>query len=132
MLAPAPSSQRIAIAAFRDGLKALGFEVPVSVQRDTTDKFVVVSRAGGGSGFALSRPRLLVECYATDEIAAEQLAEAAYVAPWRVVGRRWHGGTVTGWSGDNNLVRFDDPDTNHFRFQFTGVLGIGITPAPTT
>ncbi len=131
MLAPAPSSQRIAIAAFREGLNKLGHDVPVSVQRDTADRFVVVSRVGGGQGFALSRPRILVECYATNEIAAEELAEAAYVAPHHVAGRRWFGGTVTGWSGDDNLVRFDDPDTNHFRFQFTGVLGIGITPAPT-
>lgn len=128
MTTPAPAAQAIAVAVFSDGLAALGDEVPVSVERDDTDRFVVVSRAGGGSRFALTSPRLLVECYARDELEAEQLAENAYVAPHQVVGAWIAGGVVTGWKGDGNIVRFPDPDTDHFRFQFTGVLHVRIAP----
>lgn len=82
------------------------------------DQFIIVSRIGGGADdWATRDPRFLIECFATDEVAAETLAETAWEV-WRAART-----TEVMWTtADPNLTRFDDPDPKLYRFQFTGGL----------
>lgn len=114
---PAPAVTGLVVKALT---AALGVRVSTKKPRDLLDRYVIVSRIGGSSGtFATADPRYLVECYAPDELAAEEFAELV-LATWR--GLRTHG--IIYGSDDRNLVPYDDPDTSHSRFQFTGGVKI--------
>lgn len=107
--------QVIAVSALRE---ALGVRVSTRRPDSPPDELVIVSRIGGGQqDWATRDPRFLIECYARSEAAAEVLAERARDA-WI----RARTSEVTWASADNNITRFDDPDTSHHRFQFTGAL----------
>lgn len=113
----APAAQKVAVAAL---IEATGLRVSTRKPTTPPPEFVVVSRIGGSSTtYATSNPRFLVECFAADELAAEQLAERVITA-WRTM--RTH--RIIWSSDDGNLARWDDPDPDHHRFQFTGGLTI--------
>lgn len=117
MIPAAPSSTRVAVRSLG---AALG--VPVSTQMPTRkpERFIILSRIGGGSGpFGTVAPRFLVECYAPTEVAAEEFGELVR-ATWRTM--RTHG--INYGYDDDNLAWFDAPDVDHSRFQFTGGLQI--------
>lgn len=98
----------------------LGVRVSTQKPRDLPERYVIVSRIGGSSGtFATADPRYMIECYAPDELSAEAFAEQV-LATWR--GLRTHG--IVDARDDKNLVPNRDPDTTHFRFQFTGGVKI--------
>lgn len=124
-----PSGALVATQALREVLdELLGREVQVGTRKPSkgVDEFIVISRIGGGrETFATQAPRFLVECYHSDEISAEELALAADHALRGSVGRTFSGGVITHWTGDDNLVAFPDPNSDHFRFQFSGALGVG-------
>lgn len=124
-----PSGALVATKVLRVVLdEILGREVRVGTRKPSkgVGEFIVISRIGGGrETYATQAPRFLVECYDPGEIEAEELALAAEHALRRSVGRTYSGGVVTHWSGDNNLVAFPDPNTDHYRFQFSGALGVG-------
>lgn len=111
------SAQKIAVAALHN---ALGVQVSTQLpDSNRPTKFVVLSRIGGGSDdWATKDPRFLIECYATSELVAEELADEAWDA-W--AGLRGPAPLHRGYS-DNNLTRYDNPDLKHHRFQFTGGL----------
>ena len=129
MIPVAPSGQKYARLAILAGLDAYGVTVPVSTQLPATppERFIVVSRTGGVSpDFAGDEVRLLAECYAVSEIAAEELALTAQ-AGLRWVRGRVIDGRVLGWRDDFGPTRFDNPDTEkRFRFQFTGALRVSL------
>lgn len=90
-------------------------------------RFIRFSRIGGRKDWALDRPFVLVECFAStsagarDSIQAEADALLAYTvlesAPGGV--QYFEGGPIS---------ELDDPDRDsHARFQFTATIGIGIT-----
>lgn len=109
------ASQAIAVGVLS---QALSVRVSTRKPDPYPDAFVVVSRIGGGNDdWATRDPRFLIECFATKEVAAEELAEAAREA-WR----RARTPEVLWATADNNLARFDDPDPKLHRFQFTGGL----------
>lgn len=111
------STQAIAVKMLKD---ALGVRVSTRMPDPEPQRFVIVSRIGGGADtWATKAPRFLVECYAPTETAAEQLADDAWDA-WR----RFRINQVTWASVDDNLTRYDDPDRRFFRFQFTAQLQI--------
>lgn len=124
-----PSGALVATQALRDRLDdLLGRPVHVGTRKPGpgVNEFIVMSRIGGGrETFATQAPRFLVECYHPDEIGAEELALAAEHALRGAVGRTYSGGVINHWTGDGNLVAFPDPNSDHFRFQFSGALGIG-------
>ncbi|MDM7488711.1 hypothetical protein QT969_10450 [Rhodococcus sp. CSLK01-03] len=127
-----PPGQLVAVAALKAAFAAHTITAHVATQKpgDPTQhpQFVVLSRIGGGrSNFATSSPRLLVECYATKELDAERLANTATAAFAWAAGRTFSGHTLRWWADDNNIVRFDDPNVNHTRFQFTGTLSIALS-----
>lgn len=124
-----PSGSLVATQALRESLEGItGRSIGVSTRKPTNQgtEFVVVSRVGGGRvTFATQTPRFLIECYHHGEIEAEELALASEHALRGSVGRIYSGGVVTHWSGDDNLVAFADPNSDHYRFQFSGALGVG-------
>lgn len=118
----APPAQPIAVAAL-----AAAAGIPVSTRKPDPlpERFVIVSRIGGGSTtFATTNPRFLIECYAPTELAAEDLAEHIRTLWCRL---RTHG--VIYAYDDDNLTRFDDPNPGRQRFQFTGGLTIRLDTA---
>lgn len=109
------TAQAIAVQVLSE---VVGVPVSTRLPEMKPPQFIVVSRIGGGtSDFALRNPRFLVECYAHTELGAEELAELAH--------ERWHGlrhRLIHRCVSDNNLARYDDPDPELFRFQFTGTM----------
>ncbi|CAB0685605.1 hypothetical protein FRC0104_02355 [Corynebacterium diphtheriae] len=110
------TAQSTAIKALSEALR-----IPVSTrmpEHDKPDKFVLVSRIGGGANdWATRNPRFLIECYAHSEYAAEELGE--------LVWETWHTMRSTMFQrcrSDNNLTQYADPDSKLFRFQFTGSM----------
>lgn len=117
MIPAAPSSTRAAVQALS---AALGVPVSTRMPTNKPERFVILSRIGGGSGpFGAVSPRFLVECYAPTEIAAEEFGELVRIT-WQTM--RTHG--INRGYDDNNLAWFDAPDIDHCRFQFTGGLQI--------
>ncbi|MEY8565205.1 hypothetical protein AALF15_01360 [Corynebacteriaceae bacterium 7-707] len=113
----APPAQKVVVAALSE---ALGVRVSTQKPRELPERYVIVSRIGGSSGtFATSDPRFLVECYAPDEVSAEEFAEEV-IATWRRL--RSHG--IVDARDDQNLVPNRDPDPSRVRFQFTGGVKI--------
>lgn len=109
------SMQAIAVKALSS---ALGVRVSTQMPETKPNEFVIISRIGGGADdWATRNPRFLVECYASSELAAENLGEKVWEA-WRSLRTP----EITWASVDNNLTRFDDPDPKLHRFQFTGGL----------
>lgn len=108
-----------------EGLQSLGVRVSTRKPDPHPARFVVVSRIGGGSDdWATLDPRFLVECFAESEVAAEELALQAFHA-WLTEMRKVP--EVMWAQADPNLTRFDDPDPDLHRFQFTG--GLKLKPA---
>lgn len=107
------TAQATLVRAFSD---ALGVKVSTRKPEAKPDKFVVLSRIGGGADdWATRNPRFLVECFASSELEAERLGELAWET-WR----RLRTAKIHWTSVDDNLTRYDDPDPNLHRFQFTG------------
>lgn len=114
------SAQRVAVQALTQAL-----DVPVSTQMPVRkpEEFVIISRIGDGDLiFGAYTPRFLVECYARSEVAAEELAEWVRYCWQRFEVVKPLG--INSAQADANLVRYDAPDIDHFRFQFTGSLQI--------
>lgn len=114
---PKPS-QRIAVQSLSAALP--GVRVSTQLPDPRPAEHVVVSRIGGSSPpFGANVPRFLVECYAEDELAAEELGERVHHT-WKLL--KSHG---INWADtDDNLAPFDSPDRDYVRFQFTGSLQI--------
>lgn len=113
-----PNSEVVAVQALSSALD--GVLVAQEMPREKPEKFVLVSRIGGGVGsLATSDPRFLIECYAQGRVTAGDFAEQVHHA-WLHL--RSHG--VTKATSDNNLQPYESPDVNHVRFQFTGGLKI--------
>ncbi|OLT55925.1 hypothetical protein BJF89_13960 [Corynebacterium sp. CNJ-954] len=113
----APPAQAVVVKALGD---ALGVRVSTQKPRELGDRYVIISRIGGSSlTFATSDPRFLVECYAPTEYEAEAFAEQV-AAAWRVL----RSGAIVWGYDDRNIVPNADPDTSHYRFQFTGGVKI--------
>lgn len=113
------AAQKIAVAALRDALGGVRVSTQLPDSKNRPQRFVVLSRIGGGSDdWATKDPRFLIECYATSELDAEELADEAWDA-WS--GLRGPAPLHRGYA-DNNLTRYDNPDLVHHRFQFTGGL----------
>lgn len=109
------STQAIAVKLLGDALRV---RVSTRMPDPEPKQFVIVSRIGGGADtWSTKAPRFLVECYAPSEVAAEKLADDAWDA-WR----GFRSNQVTWASVDNNLTRYDDPDSRFYRFQFTAQL----------
>ncbi|CAB0506972.1 hypothetical protein ACQQ7I_06620 [Corynebacterium diphtheriae] len=98
--------------------EATGLPVSTRMPEKKPQKFVLVSRIGGGANdWATRNPRFLVECYAVSEPMAEELGEQV----WEIW-RRLRSSGIQYSSADNNLAFNPDPDPRLFRFQFTGSL----------
>lgn len=113
------STQKLAVAALINALDNVRVSTQLPDNKNRPKKFVVLSRIGGGSDdWATRDPRFLVECYATSELEAEQLADEVWDV-WSSL----RGPAPIHWGyADNNLTRYDNPDLVHHRFQFTGGL----------
>lgn len=112
------AAQAIAVAALREalGVEDVSTQLPPPEHRGAT--FIVVSRIGGGaSDWAIKDPRFLIECYAPDELSAERFADDTWEA-WQ----KLRTPPVSTARADNNLAPYENPDTTHIRFQFTGTL----------
>lgn len=122
---PAPATE-VAIALVREGLPEGYDGVLVSDEVPTTrpDRMVRLSRLPGGglaAAGATDVVRLLVECWATDDGAAERLANVVR-AVLTASRSRWAAGTfVRHWKEDGGPYEF--PDTSgQARWQLTGEL----------
>lgn len=111
--------QAIAVGLLGD----LGVRVSTRKPNPHPEKFIVVSRIGGGNDdWATKDPRFLIESFAKSEYEAEALAESARDL-WRCTRTK----EVLWATADDNLARFDDPDPDLHRFQFTGGLKLKFT-----
>lgn len=115
------ASQVIAVELLKSALP--GVRISTNKPENPPDRFVVVSRIGGGSeDWATRDPRFLIECFSTNEVDAETLAQNAWEAWHSVRTPEIHSG-----SPDNNLVRYSDPDPKLNRFQFTAGLKLRVS-----
>ncbi|MHB2251713.1 hypothetical protein [Corynebacterium aurimucosum] len=98
--------------------QALDVRVATKMPDPEPDRFIIVSRIGGGGDtWATKAPRFLIECWATSELEAEKLADDAWDA-WGT----FRTDQITWSAPDNNLTQYDDPDSRFSRFQFTATL----------
>lgn len=94
--------------------------VGTAVPNPRTTTIIRVTRSGGNARNAVQTDvRLLIECWAADEVAAFNLAATAY-------GRiRDHYGPADVWGGRASLtdpVNFPDPDSASPRYQFVATI----------
>lgn len=101
-------------------LDGLVDDIGTSVPNPRPASLIRVTRAGGNSRNPVqSDVRMLVECWAPDEVAAFDLASAAYS---RILD---HYGPAGVWGGRANLsepVNFPDPETTSPRYQFVASI----------
>lgn len=126
MPALAPPDVEKAFVAYLNA--ALTPSVSTRVPNPRPASFVRVQVIGGDTiGPALDAPRLLVECWGSDQGAAWTLARQAWAlvsaarAAW--VGDVWVSGLTV-----SRPVNFPDPDTSSPRYQFTADLRVAMTP----
>lgn len=105
----------------------LGVHVSTRVPNPRPTSHVRVTRAGGSSRNAIqSDPRVLVECWAPDSVAALDLARMAYGLLWA------HYGAAGTWGGRASLtepVNFPDPSTDSARYQFIAQITTNLESA---
>lgn len=109
--------------------QSVGCDVGTRVPNPRPEKFVRVRRTGGITGRFFEQPTLLVECWATSEPDAFDIAKAASSALAAAAGT-WI--TEDTWINDTEvggLVNFDDPSTSCPRYQFTARLWLRLAPA---
>lgn len=130
-----PDVVRALIPYLTSRLTARDLAAPVSsrVPNPRPARFVKVTAAGGTlTGVASASALVLVECWAADEVAAHDLAEAC-ATEMRAATRSqdpiaagvWIGGTDDAVSIP---VNFPDPLTSSARFQFTASLYLAGQP----
>ena len=90
--------------------------------------FTRVSRIGGSRiNLVESRPSLLVECWATDDLTAQSRAFAA----WQAIDGAQHSTQAGVWLGGIDLsepVPYPDPNSlTHHRYQFTASAVVALT-----
>lgn len=122
MLAPVDIEGEV-VALLDDEMSVhVGTRLPNPVPEDGA---VRVTRAGGNArNLMQSDPRLLVECFAADSVAAFSLARTAYAHLWATYG------TTDTWGGRANLsepVNFPDPSTKGARYQFVAQILTNLT-----
>lgn len=82
-----------------------------------------VTRAGGiGVNLIQSAPRVLVECWDDDEVAAFNLARMAYAVLWAGADSYLAAGVYVTRIELTEPVNFPDPDTKKPRYQFVAAL----------
>lgn len=125
----------VEVIAFRDAeaftrsflkaqLSARGDTVAVGTKIPATrpDRFIRLSRVGGGArDLVTDSPRILVECFALDTVAASDLAKVAR-ALLLAAARLSDGVTKATDGGD--VAFLPDPDTNQPRYQFVVQLDL--------
>lgn len=90
--------------------------------------FTRVSRIGGGRvNVVQSRPNLLIECWASDDLSALIRAGDA----WEAINAAQHSEKAGVWLGGIDLsepVAYPDPDApGQFRYQFTAAAVVALT-----
>lgn len=87
-----------------------------------------VTRAGGsGRNLIQSTPRVLVECWDADEVAAFNLARLAYARLWAAADSFLVPGVYVTRIELTEPVNFPDPDTDQPRYQFIAALTTSLT-----
>lgn len=105
-------------------LKQLNVPVSSRAPKTTPSQYVRVSRAGGGMpNMVTDRVRVLVECFADDEVAAEKLCNDARGFLFRSRAGVFGGCFIRGYKETDGPVYF--PDENKERYQFVGELLVG-------
>ncbi|MFT4081187.1 MAG: hypothetical protein QM638_01245 [Nocardioides sp.] len=98
----------------------LTFATRVPNPRPSGEAYGRVTRSGGSPrNLIQSDPRVLVECWAPDDVAAFDLARLAYGHLWAN-----YGGSGV-WGGRISLtepVNYPDPDTASPRYQFIATI----------
>lgn len=122
-LTPAPA-KAVAVALLNQRL-AGGVRAGGKWPKSKPASFVRVSRLGGDMDTAVTdRPFLLFECWAPNDVAAENLANEVRAIMRANQFEFVNGTKLTGWK-PVSCVEFDDPDvTTHSRWQVTGTLGV--------
>ncbi|WNN93661.1 tail terminator [Arthrobacter phage CallinAllBarbz] len=103
--------------------RALADSTPVATRAPTENdaQYVRISRVGGPAPYPfLDQPMLTIECWATNDAAAERLGARVRAIVWAMDGRRIGDAMVSGTHETGGLTYFDDPDTpDYHRYQFT-------------
>lgn len=87
-----------------------------------------VTRAGGVTvNLIQSAPRVLVECWDDDEVAAFDLARLAYARLWAAADSFLTPDVYVTRIELTEPVNFPDPDTNKPRYQFVAALTTSLT-----
>ena len=114
MTTPVSEAVRVLQAAFPD--------VPVStrVPNPRPRRFIRLSRAGGSRGYGVDHPRLIIECWSTDEGIAERDVLAVDDFLRNEAGDLSR--VISAWT-DVTIAYFPDPDIPaEHRYQVTGLL----------
>lgn len=130
--------QRVLAAAFTDSTGKRWADVYTKLPaRDRPDRFVVVTRIGGGQvNQAVDICRVLVECYATVDEQAERMTGSSSSA-LRNAASAWADITtdpdfpeqvwVRGYGNETGLSKLNNPEVlTHEKWQFIGELWIAV------
>jgi hypothetical protein len=90
--------------------------------RPTSERYMRLTRAGGNPrNLVQSDPRVLIECWAPDDVEAFELARLVYGHIWAAV-PGWIAGVWVDQAQLAEPANFPDPDTSSPRYQFLAQL----------
>lgn len=123
MLAP-PDVEAAVVSLLAENMTA---DVGTRVHSGADGEYVRVTRAGGGSrNLIQTDPRLLVECWADDSVAAFDLARMAYALLWSAADSFMAPGVWVSRVQLDDPVNFPD-STGRARYQFLATLTASLT-----
>ncbi|MCF3941322.1 hypothetical protein [Gordonia tangerina] len=121
----AVSSVAVAQEILREAFPGVRVSSKIPPRKNPPARYFRVDRVGGDRGRVIDHARILVECWNSDEVQAEQDCLDAYDAlRMSPNGGPYADGYVSEWVG-NTITHLDDPDVEtHSRWQFSGTLRI--------
>ena len=89
------------------------------VPEDRPERFITIERTGGDSNRFIDNATYAVQVWASSILEADQLATQLRDACWLLLEQPWVAAVSPG-----NLYDFTDPQSGHYRYQFTLEIGV--------
>lgn len=125
VIIPPRSSIAVGISALRAGF-APSIPIASRAPQDWPRRWIRFSRVGGPKDWAIDRPFVLVECFASTAAGARDSVQAEADALLAYSILESCPGDVLYFEG-GPIAELDDPDrASHARWQFTATIGVGI------
>lgn len=123
-----PVDVEAAVVSLLDGAMSANVATAVPNPRPASGGYLRVTRAGGGQrNLIQSDPRVLIECWHDDEVAAFDLARHAWALLWAAQDSFMTADVYVTRVESTEPVNFPDPDTDSPRYQFLTTLTTSLT-----